>query len=56
MVGVISVLGKLEVLLTLKALIKTAAVDIWIFQISYFFPENKAWHLMWIICLADNSH
>ena len=21
-----------------------------------FFKENKTWHFMWIICLADDSH
>ena len=25
-------------------------------NISLFFRENKAWHFMWIVCLADDSH
>ena len=39
-----------RVLLTLKAPITTAADDI------FFFRENNAWHFMWIICRADDSH
>ena len=24
--------------------------------IFYFFQENKSWHFIWIVCLADNSY
>ena len=37
--------------LTLKVLVSTD--NIFIFFI--FFRENKAWHCMWIVCLADDS-
>ena len=44
--------------LTLKAPITTAADNNFFFCCCffYFFRENKSWHFMWIICLADDSH
>ena len=41
--------------LTLKALSKFVAANILKFFLL-FFRENKTWHFMWIICLADDSH
>ena len=44
-------------LLTLGAPITTAADDnFFLFIYLFFFRENKSWHYMWIICLADDSH
>ena len=42
-------------LLTLKALITTAADDNFLLFFFLFFRENKSWHVMWIVCLADDS-
>ena len=39
--------------LTLKALLTTTAA---FFFIYVFFIENKSWHIMWIVCIADDSH
>ena len=41
--------------LTLKALIPTTKV-VFFYILVLLFKENKAWHFMWIVCLADDSH
>ena len=41
--------------LTLKALMKFAA-DTILELILLFFRENKAWHFMWFVSSADDSH
>ena len=45
--------------LTLKAPSKICSRQHFEFFFTYyflFFRENKSWHFMWIICLADDSH
>ena len=41
--------------LSVKALLTTAA-DKTEFFVVLFFQDNKAWHFMWTVCLADKSH
>ena len=42
----------------LKALSKIVADELLFLSFLFliFFRENKTWHFMWIVCLADNSH
>ena len=37
-----------------KVIITTAADILWIFVC--IFQRKEAWHLMWIVCLADKSY